>query len=70
MATNIPNLNVSFKFSKKVNIFIYLIANLAGNRNNIETYRDNGDRVEGPATTAVGGRREGVRRLMARSHVT
>ncbi len=40
ITTNIPNLNVSFKFSKKVNIFIYLIANLAGNRNNIETYRD------------------------------
>ncbi len=55
MATNIPNLNVSFKFSKKVNIFINLIANLAGNRNNIELYRDNRDRVEGPATTAVGG---------------
>jgi hypothetical protein len=70
MATNIPNLNVSFKFLKKVNIFIYLIANLAGNRNNIEKYRDNRDRVEGPATTAVGGGREGVRCLTARSHVT
>jgi hypothetical protein len=70
MATNIPNLIVSFKFSKKVNIFIYLIFNLAGNRNNIKTYRDNRDRVEGPATTVVGGRREGVLRLTARSHVT
>ncbi len=34
---------------------MYLIANLAGNRNNIETYHDNRDRVEGPATTGIGG---------------
>ncbi len=54
MATNCSNLNVSFKFSKKVNIFLLLTANLAGNRNNIETYCDNRDRVEGPATTAGG----------------
>jgi hypothetical protein len=31
------NLNVSFNI-KKVNIFLYIIANLAGNINNIETY--------------------------------
>ncbi len=47
-----------------------LIANLAGNRNNIETYCDNRDRVEGLATIVVWGRREGVCRLTARSHVT
>ncbi len=47
-----------------------LIANLAGNRNNIETYCDNRGCVEGPATTSVGGRREGICRLTARSHVT
>ncbi len=35
------------------------MANLAGNRNNIEIYRDNRDRVEGPATTAVGGGEKG-----------
>jgi hypothetical protein len=57
-------------FQKKVNILMQLIANLAGNRNNIEMCRDNRDRVEGPATTAVGRRREGVYRLTARSHVT
>ncbi len=38
---------------------MYLIANMAGNRNNIETYRDNRDHVEGPATTAVGGGEKG-----------
>ncbi len=59
MATNSPNLNVSFKFSKKVNILMYLIANLAGNRNNIEIYRDNRDRVKGPVTTVVGGGEKG-----------
>jgi hypothetical protein len=56
-------------YKKKVNIFLYIIANLAGNINNIETYHINRDCVEGPATTAVGGRGEGVRRLTARSHV-
>ena len=70
MATNSPNLNVSFKFSKKVNIFIYLIANLAGNRNNIEMYRDNRNRVEGPATTAVGGGEKGYAISRPRSHAT
>jgi hypothetical protein len=45
---------------KKVNIFLYIIANLAGNINNIETYQVNRDCVEGPATTTVGGRGEGV----------
>jgi hypothetical protein len=53
------NLNVSFKFSKIVNIFMLIIANLVGNRNNAETYRDNRDRVEGPATTMVGGGEKG-----------
>jgi hypothetical protein len=47
-----------------------LITNMAGNRNNIESYCDNRDRVEGLATTGVGERREGVRHLTARSHVT
>jgi hypothetical protein len=47
------NLNVSFNI-KKVNIFLYIITNLAGNINNIETYRVNRDYGEGPATTTVG----------------
>jgi hypothetical protein len=47
MATNSPNLNG------------FLIANLAGNRNNIETYHDKKDHVEGPTTTAVGGEEKG-----------
>jgi hypothetical protein len=53
------NLNVSFNISKKVNIFLYIIANLAGNINNIETYHVNRDCVEGPATTMVGGGEKG-----------
>jgi hypothetical protein len=36
------------------------IANLAGNINNIETYRVNSDCVEGPGTTRVGEWGEGV----------
>ncbi len=61
-------LNVSFNLSKKVNIVIYIIANLAGNIKNIETYCVNRDCVEGPVTTPLRGRGEGVRHLMARSH--
>ncbi len=53
---------------KKVNIFLYIIANLADNIDNIETYCVN--RVKGPTTTTVGGRGEVVHRLTARSHVT
>jgi predicted ABC-type exoprotein transport system permease subunit len=49
---------------------MYLIANLAGNINNIETYHVNRDCVEGLATTTVGGKGVRVRCLMARSHVT
>jgi hypothetical protein len=53
------NSNVSFNLSKKVNIFLKLIANLAGNINNIETYCVNRDCVEGPVTTVVGGGEKG-----------
>jgi hypothetical protein len=55
---------------KKVNIFLYIIANLAGNVNNTETYCVNKDCVEGLATTMVGGSEEEICRLMARSHET
>ncbi len=58
------NLNVSFNKSKKVNVFLHIISNLAGNINSIETYHVNRDYVEGPSTARVGGRGEGVRRLM------
>jgi hypothetical protein len=54
------NLSVSFNLSKKVNLFILLIANFAGNINNIETYCVNRDCVEGPATTVVGEGRRGM----------
>jgi hypothetical protein len=47
-----------------------MIASLAGNINNIETYCVNRDCVESPVTTTVGGRGEGVRCLTARSNVT
>jgi hypothetical protein len=63
------NLNVSFNF-KKENIFIELIAILAGNMNNIEAYHVNRVCVEGPATTGVGGKEGGVHCLMASSLVT
>ncbi len=43
MATASPKLKCFFKHIKKVNIFLYIIANLAGNINNIETYRVNRD---------------------------
>jgi hypothetical protein len=44
---------------KKVNIFLYIIANFAGNINNIETYPVHRDCVEGPGTTLVGGGEKG-----------
>jgi hypothetical protein len=40
---------------------------LTGNINNIEAYRVNRDSVEGPATTAVGGRGGGIGHLTAMS---
>jgi hypothetical protein len=51
-------------------MFLYIIANLTGNINNIETYHVDRDCVEGPVITMVWGRRKGVRCLTARSHVT
>ncbi len=55
------NLNVSliYKKEKKVHIFQYIIANMAGNINYIETYCVNRDCVEGPVTTVVGGEEKG-----------
>ncbi len=53
------NLNVYFNLWKKVIMFLELIANLAGNVNNIETYCVNRDCVEGPVMPAVGGGEKG-----------
>jgi hypothetical protein len=70
MATTSPKRKCFLEHIKKGNIFLYIIANLAGNINNIETYCVNSDCIEGLATTMVRGRGEGVRRLTARSHLT
>ncbi len=69
MATKSRKLNILLTY-KKININLYIIVNLAGNINNIETYCVSRDCVEGPVTTMVGGKGEGVYCLMARSHVT
>ncbi len=63
------NWRVPFNLSKKVNLFILLIANFAGNINNIETYCVNRDCVDGPATLVEGGEK-GYAISRPRSHVT